>query len=75
MLTWAVPLGATVASGALLGHLVDPETGIRNAFHARCDGLLFARRGHRWVRPGQWIAKIAGTQKLDWRRPGALLSD
>ena len=75
VLTWAVPLGATVASGALLGHLVDPETGIRNAFHARCDGLLFARRGHRWVRPGQWIAKIAGTQKLDWRRPGALLSD
>ena len=75
VLTWTVKLGSTVQRGELLGHLVDPESGIRRPIHARNDGLFFAARGHRWVRPGQWIAKIAGCEKLDWRKAGALLSN
>ena len=72
--SWSAPLGATVRRGDTLGELIDPETGSRTPIHARTDGILFARRGHRWVRPGQWIAKVAGSEKLDWRKPGALLS-
>lgn len=75
VLVWAVKLGSTVKTGDTLGHLVDPETGLRHPITARNDGLFFAARGHRWVRPGQWIAKIAGREKLDWRKPGALLSN
>lgn len=74
VMSWSVPLGSTVRRGDRLGELVDPESGRRTAVQARNDGILFARRGHRWVRPGQWIAKVAGTDKLDWRKPGALLS-
>lgn len=74
VLSWSVPLGAELQRGDRLGDLIDPETGARSPILARNDGLLFARRGHRWARPGQWIAKIAGREKLDWRKPGALLS-
>jgi len=75
VLTWMVKLGSTVTRGELLGHLIDPESGVRRPIHARNDGLFFAARGHRWVQPGQWIAKIAGSEKLDWRKAGALLAD
>lgn len=74
VLVWAVALGSRVQSGQLIGELLDPETGLRHPINARSDGLFFAARGHRWVRPGQWIAKIAGHEKLAWRKPGALLS-
>jgi hypothetical protein len=37
--------------------------------------VLFARRGHRVVRPGQMVAKVAGESPLPWRKPGALLFD
>ncbi len=74
VLVWSVKLGSEVVRGQLLGQLVDPETGARHPITARTDGLFFAARGHRWVRPGQWIAKIAGREKLDWRKSGALLS-
>lgn len=74
VLVWSATLGSTVQQGEVIGQLVDPETGTRHDITARTSGIFFAARGHRWVRPGQWIAKIAGQQKLDWRRPGALLS-
>lgn len=74
ILSWSLPLGSEVRRGDRLGELIDPESGARSPILARNDGLLFARRGHRWVRAGQWIAKIAGRDKLDWRKPGALLS-
>lgn len=73
VLVWSVALGSRVQTGELLGHLVDPETGMRRPVLARNDGIFFAARGHRWVRAGQWIAKIAGQQTLDWRKLGALL--
>lgn len=74
VLVWSATLGSTVQRGQVIGHLVDPETGLRHPITARTDGVFFAARGHRWVRPGQWIAKIAGREKLDWRKAGALLS-
>jgi len=73
VLVWVVKLGSEVRRGQLLGQLVDPETGARHAVTARNDGIFFAARGHRWVRSGQWIAKIAGREPLGWRKPGALL--
>lgn len=75
VLTWTRPLGAELRRGEVLGHLTDPETGRREPLIARNEGRLFARRGHRWVRPGQWLAKIAGQEPLPWRKTGALLGD
>ena len=75
VLVWSATLGDEVRKGQIIGHLIDPETGSRHPITARTDGLFFAARGHRWVRPGQWIAKIAGRQKLGWRKAGALLSN
>lgn len=75
VLVWSVKLGDEVMKDQVIGHLIDPETGARQPITARTDGLFFAARGHRWVRPGHWIAKIAGRQKLDWRKAGALLSN
>jgi uncharacterized protein len=75
VLVWAVPVGARVKTGDLLGTLMNPETGGRTDVRARNDGILFARRGHRWVRAGQWIAKIAGDEPLAWRKAGALLPE
>ncbi len=74
VLIWSTELGSEVKAGDVLGHLLDPATGIRHPIVARTEGLLFARRGHRFARPDQWIAKIAGRQPLAWRKPGALLS-
>lgn len=74
VLVWSATLGSEVRRGEVIGHLVDPETGARHAITARTSGIFFAARGHRWVRPGQWIAKIAGREKLEWRKAGALLS-
>ncbi len=75
ILVWSATLGDEVKKDQLIGHLVDPETGTRHPITARTSGIFFAARGHRWVRPGQWIAKIAGREKLDWRKAGALLSN
>lgn len=74
VLVWLSALGDEVRKGQLIGQLVDPETGTRHPVVARTGGIFFAARGHRWVRAGQWIAKIAGHEKLDWRKAGALLS-
>lgn len=75
VLVWSLPVGATVKTGDRLGTLMDPETGARTEVRARNNGVLFARRGHRWVRPGQWIAKVAGHSPLAWRKTGALLPE
>jgi predicted deacylase len=71
---WQCALGDTVQAGTVLGHLVDVVSGERHPITARNSGIFFARRGHHWVHAGQWIAKVAGAQPLDWRKAGALLS-
>ena len=70
-----VALGASVAANEPIGHVVVPGEGRREALRARTAGRLFARRGQRWVRAGQALAKIAGREALPWRQPGALLYD
>jgi predicted deacylase len=72
---WAVELGAQVDAGDLLGEIVVPGSNVRHAIQSRTAGLLFARRGHRWVRSGQMVAKVAGAEPLVWRKSGALLFD
>jgi predicted deacylase len=75
VLVWRKPLGARVATGAVLGEIVVPGTTRREALVARTAGVVFARRGHRYVRAGQNVAKVAGKYELPWRKPGALLFD
>lgn len=75
VLVWRKSLGARVASGAVLGEIVVPGSTRREALVARTAGLLFARRGHRFVRAGQMVAKVAGRHELPWRKTGALLFD
>jgi hypothetical protein len=75
VLTWKRPLGARVRKGEAIGEIVVPGQRRRAPVVARTAGLLFARRGSRWVRPGQMVAKVAGRERLPWRKPGALLFD
>jgi len=75
VLTWRRPLGARVARGEAIGEIVVPGQARRAPIVARTAGLLFARRGSRWVRPGQMVAKVAGRKPLPWRKAGALLFD
>ncbi len=73
VVVWAEEVGANVQAGQVLGHVVDVHSGTRLPIAARTSGVFFARRAHRYARAGQWLAKIAGEQLLDWRKPGALL--
>ncbi|MGH8443255.1 MAG: succinylglutamate desuccinylase/aspartoacylase family protein [Nevskiaceae bacterium] len=75
VLTWKRPLGARVRKGETIGEIVVPGQRRRAPVVARTAGLLFARRGSRWVRPGQMVAKVAGRERLPWRKRGALLFD
>lgn len=74
VVVWKKPLGAEVEKGELLAEIVVPA-GERVPVRARNAGVLFVRRGHRWVRQGHQIAKVGGRSPLPWRRAGALLVD
>lgn len=67
--------GAQVKKGDKIAEVLDPSTGERSTLQARNNGVMFARRGHRYVTRGQWVAKVAGAEPLPWRQAGALLSD
>ena len=75
ILVWQRDLGARVAAGEVIGEIVVPAAQQRFPLVTRTAGLFFARRGHRYVRAGQTVAKIAGTEALQWRKSGALLFD
>ncbi|MDX6752515.1 succinylglutamate desuccinylase/aspartoacylase family protein [Geminicoccaceae bacterium 1502E] len=70
--------GQEVEEGALLAVLVDPLAGEparrRTEVRAPAGGTLFARAACRLARPGDILAKVAGTRPLPGRT-GALLSD
>ncbi len=53
-------LGDRVREGRAFAHILDPDTGRRTAVSAPADGLLYARRSHRFARKGQYFAAIAG---------------
>jgi predicted deacylase len=63
--------GDRVEAGARVADVVDVETGEVLPLHAQSAGLLYARCATRWARPGQPLAKIAGTTLA---RTGKLLS-
>jgi uncharacterized protein len=53
-------LGDRVAEGETFCHIVDPQTRRRTPVVAPVDGLLYARRSHRFTRQGQYFCAIAG---------------
>jgi predicted deacylase len=63
--------GERVEAGALIADLVDVDSGEVLPLRAQSAGLLYARSTTRWARPGQPLAKIAGTTLA---RTGKLLS-
>ncbi len=63
--------GDRVEAGALIADLVDVESGEVLPLRAQSAGVLYARTRTRWARPGQPLAKIAGTTLA---RTGKLLS-
>mgnify|MGYP001828841615 CR=1 FL=1 len=78
ILVYTVLLGAEVEKGQLIAELVDPAAenpaSARRAIHAGTDGLVLSRRGHKFVTPGQTVAKIVGRESLP-HRTGYLLED
>jgi len=68
-------LGEVIGAGEAIGSIVVPGAAQRVPLRARSAGRLFARRGQRWARAGQMVAKIAGREPLPWRHSGALLYD
>ncbi|MBV8651628.1 MAG: succinylglutamate desuccinylase/aspartoacylase family protein [Alphaproteobacteria bacterium] len=67
-------LGDQIKEDDVVAEIVDPM-GPRIPCTSRTDGLLLSRRGNRFVRPGDTIAKIVGTRTLPERLGGNLLSD
>jgi predicted deacylase len=70
-------LGSRVRSGESIGDLIDPmaedPAAARIPLISRADGILFARLASKMVRPGQSLAKIAGSVPLPHRKQGNLL--
>jgi hypothetical protein len=75
VLVWDRALGTEVADGDIVGHVVVPGANDAIPIRTRTAGLFFVRRGHRWVRHGHMIGKVAGSAPLPWRKSGALLYD
>ena len=75
VVVWRVQLGESVSCGQLLGEIVnmqDPDAP-RVAIASKTAGVVFSRKRHRLVVPGQVIVKIAGEKALEWRS-GMLLT-
>ena len=58
-------LGDHVREGETFCHILDPESGERTAVAAPIDGLLYARRSHRFTRKGQYFCAIAGDMAIE----------
>ncbi|HEY9566973.1 MAG TPA: succinylglutamate desuccinylase/aspartoacylase family protein, partial [Thalassobaculum sp.] len=78
IVSYRVPLGARVVAGQPIADLIDPTADDpaegRIEIAAGTAGVLFARKAHRFVWPGDSLAKIAGGQPLAGRT-GKLLTD
>mgnify|MGYP001174357533 CR=1 FL=1 len=58
-------LGHAVREGETFCHILDPETATRTPVTAPIDGLLYARRSHRFARKGQYFCAIAGDTPIE----------
>lgn len=69
IVAYRVTLGDRVRAGDLIAEIVDPvapeQEKARTPVRATTDGPVWARRAHRYVRPGDVIAKIAGPAPLE----------
>jgi hypothetical protein len=72
VVTWALPVGAEVQAGQVLGHVTDPVSRRRVAVVSPVAGLLFRREMWRSCLRGQSLAHVAGEKPV---RSGDLLSD
>ncbi len=63
--------GDVVAAQTVIADLVDVHTGTVTPLRCQGAGVLYARIATRWARPGQRLAKVAGTTLA---RTGKLLS-
>ncbi len=76
LLAYRHGLGDKVQAGEIIAELVDLESvNQRTPIRANTSGMLFTRVRDKLVRPGQGIAKIAGSTPLDYRKAGTLLQD
>jgi uncharacterized protein len=76
VVAWSVRPGAIVCNGQLLGEIVNIENpdAERTPVLSRTDGILFSMARSKLVRPGQVIAKVAGSTVLGWRTGNLLTS-
>lgn len=69
VVSWKVHPGDEVEEGDLLGEIIDiddidaPRVPIRTS----TSGIVFGRRGHKLVRPGQLLIYVSGMKPLEWR--------
>ncbi|MGI9334213.1 MAG: succinylglutamate desuccinylase/aspartoacylase family protein [Gammaproteobacteria bacterium] len=72
-------LGDEVKRGDTVAELVDPiapdPASARLPLTAGTGGIVFTRTRERYVSAGAVVAKIAGTEPLEYRRAGSLLED
>jgi uncharacterized protein len=75
-LVYKAALGDEVAAGDVIAEIVDPlaedKSRARTPVRTATNGLLYQRKRLRHIRPGQSVARIAGTQILP-SRTGKLL--
>lgn len=57
-----LPVGTQVAEGDQVAEIVDPVTGHCEPLYSPAAGLLYARSLYRFVKRGDMIAKVAGSQ-------------
>jgi len=78
IVAWKSPIGERVEAGDLMAELVDIEADdpakARTPITAGTSGYFFARKADTLVRPGDWIGKIAGSETLEDRKSGNLMS-
>lgn len=76
--TYRAALGERVARGQVVAEVIDPAAEdlgrARLPIHAGTDGIVLSRRAHKWVAPGQTIAKVVGKEPIEGRE-GYLLEN
>ncbi len=79
LLAWKRRMGEEVQKGDVIAEVIDlmadDPAHARTPVRANTSGLLFSRVLERLTRPGYSVGKIAGADKLDYRRQGALLEN
>lgn len=70
VVAWKVHPGDEVQAGDLLGEIVDIDDADapRVPINAATSGIVYGRRKHKLIRPGQTIVKVAGEKPLEWRK-------